>query len=102
VTAAQKILAEFNTIRFRRSVLQSGFDVNSSLQVETGNVFDSLAFDSDLHNHDHVTLFDLRISFSFKLSSTRRILLNLVDDHVKHVFDHVKLSRKLPCTNAIT
>jgi hypothetical protein len=44
----------------------------------------------------------LRISFSFKLSSTRRILLNLVDDHVKHVFDHVKLSRKLPCTNAIT
>ena len=84
------------------SVLQSGSDVNSSLQVESGNVFDSLAFDSDLHNHDHVTLFDLLISFRFELSSRRPILPNLVDDHVKHAFDHVRLSRKLPCANAIT
>jgi hypothetical protein len=102
VTAAQKIFAEFNAIRFSGSVLQSGLDVNSSLQVETGNVFDSLAFDSDLHNHDHVTLFDSRISFRFELSSSPRILPNLVNDHVRHAFDHVKLSRKLPCTNAIT
>jgi hypothetical protein len=102
VTTAQKILAEFNTIRIRRSVLQSGLDVNSSLQVETGNMFDSLAFDRDLRDHDHVRLFDSRSSFRSELSSSRRILPNLVDDHVKHAFDHVKLSRKLPCANAIT
>ena len=101
VTTAQKLLAEFNAIRFRRSVLQSWLDVNSSLQVESGNMFDALAFDSDLHAHDHVTLFDPRISFRFELSSSRRILPNLVNDHVKHVFDHVELSRKFPCANAI-
>jgi len=84
------------------SVLQSGSDVNSSLQVESGNVFDSFAFDPDLHNHDHVRLFDSLISFRLELSSIREILPNLVDDHVKHVFDHVRLSLKLPCSDEIT
>src|SRR5215217_7498966 len=41
-------------------------------------------------------------SFRFKLPSIRRILLNLVDDHVKHGSEHVKLSLKLPCSDAIT
>jgi len=84
------------------SVLQSGSDVNSSLQVESGNVFDSFAFDPDLHDRDHVRLFDSLISFRFELSSSRRILPDLVDDHVKHVFDHVRLSLKLPCSDEIT
>ena len=78
MTTAQKLLAKFNTIRLRRSVLWSGSDVNSSLQVEHGNLFDSLAFDPDLHGHDHVTLFDSLISFRFELSSIRRILPNLM------------------------
>src|SRR5215213_7230371 len=102
LTTAQQLLAELNAIRLRRSLLQSGFDVNPSLQVESCNVFDSLAFDSDLHDHDHVRLFDSLMSFRFELSRSRRILHNLVDNHVKDVFDHVRLSRKLPCANAIT
>ena len=65
-------------------------------------MFDSLAFDPDLRDRDHVTLFDLLISFRCELSSIREILPNLVDDHVKHAFDHVRLSRKLPCANTIT
>jgi hypothetical protein len=52
---------------------------------------DLQAFDRDVYDYDHVTLFDFLLSFRFKLPSIRRILLNLVDDHVKHVFDHVKL-----------
>jgi len=65
-------------------------------------VFDSFAFDPDLYDHDHVRLFNSLISFRSELSSIREILPNLVDDHVKHAFDHVRLSRKLPCANAIT
>jgi len=102
LTIAQKILAKFNAIGLRRSMLQSGFDVNSSLQVESGNMFDSLTFDPNLHDRDHVRLFDSLISFRFELSSSRRILPNLIDDHVKHVFDHVRLSLKLPCSDEIT
>ena len=83
-------------------MLQSGSDVNSSLQVESGNVFDLFAFDPDLRDRDHVRLFDSLISFRCELSSIREILPNLVDDHVKHAFDHVRLSRKLPCANTIT
>jgi len=54
------------------------------------------------HACDHVKLFEKLASLRFKLPSLRRILLNLVDDHVKHVFEHVKLSVKLPCSNVIT
>lgn len=48
LTTARKSLATFDTIHFKRSVLEYRFDVKSSLQVESGNAFDSLAFDSDL------------------------------------------------------
>ena len=62
----------------------------------------------DVHNHDHVKPLELLISFCFKLPGIRRILLNLINDHVKHESehvklrrDHVKLRRKLPCLRAI-
>jgi hypothetical protein len=44
----------------------------------------------------------LLTSLCFKLSSIRGILLNLIDDHVKHVFEHVKVCSELPCLRAIT
>jgi len=46
-------------------------------------MFDRLVFDLDVHNRDHVKLFELLPSFRRKLPGIRRILLNLVDDHVK-------------------
>ena len=76
--------------------------MNSSLQVKSGDVFDLFAFDPDLRDRDHVRLFDSLISFRFELSSIWEILPSLVDDHVKHVFDHVRLSLKLPCSDEIT
>ena len=105
---AQKILAKFNVFCLRRSLLERGFDVDSSLKIKSRSMFDCVAFSFDLHNRDHVKPLELLISFRFKLSSIRRILLNLIDDHVKHVFEHVKLRRdhvklrlKLPCSGAI-
>jgi hypothetical protein len=56
-------------------------------------MFDCVAFSFDLHNRDHVKALALLISFRFKLPGIREILLNLIDDHVKHVFEHVKLRR---------
>jgi hypothetical protein len=71
-------------------------------------MFDCVALSLDLHNRDHVKALELLISFRFRLPGIRRILLNLVDDHVKHVFehvklrgDHVKLCVGLPCLRAI-
>ena len=83
-------------------------DVNQSSQVKTHSMFDCSAFGADLHNRDRVKLFDLLLSLSFKLPGIQRILPSLVDDHVKHdseLFklrrDHVTLSLKLPCSDAI-
>ena len=71
-------------------------------------MFDSVALSLDLHNRDHVKALELLPSFRFKLPCIRGILPSLVDDQVKHVFehvklrrDHVKLRRKLPCSGAI-
>ena len=71
-------------------------------------MFDCQAFGFDLHKRDHVKPCGLLLSFRLELPRIRRILLNLIDDHVKHVFehvkhrrDHVKLCRKLPCSGAI-
>jgi len=62
-----------------------------------------------MHGRDHVKLFERLASFRRKLPCVRRILHNLVDDHVKPVFepfkhrrDHVKLRPELPCPDAIT
>ena len=67
-------------------------------------MFDCVGFSLDLQNREHVKPLELLMSFRFQLPSIRRILLNLIDHHVKHVFehvklrrDHVKLRRKLPC-----
>ena len=83
--------------------------MHSSLQVEFRSMFDCMVFSFDLHNRDHVKVFELLISFRFKLGGIRGTLPNLIDDHVKHVFEHVKLSRdhvklclELPCLRAIT
>ena len=54
-------------------------------------MFDCMAFSFDLHKRDRVKPLELLISFRVKLSGIRRILLNLIDDHVKHVFEHIKL-----------
>jgi len=106
--AAQKFLAKFNVFCLRRCLLEPGYDVHSSLQVKPRSMFDGVAFSFDLHNRDHVKPLELLISLCFKLSSIRGILLNLIDDHVKHVFEHVKPRRahvkhcwKLPCSGAI-
>ena len=105
---AQKLPAKFDVSYSKLSLLEPELDVNASLQVETGRPHDVRAFDPDLQNRDHVLLFDLLISLRFKLPCIRRILLNLVDDHVKHVFDlsllranRVELSLKLPCSEEI-
>ena len=55
---AQKIFLKFNAICSRPSVFSPGFDVNSSLQVESRSMFDSSAFSLDLLNPDHVKLFE--------------------------------------------
>jgi hypothetical protein len=107
--AADKLPAKFDAFESRRSLLESARDVNASLQVEPGPMHDARAFGSEVHDHDHVKLFDLLISFRCKHSSARRILPNVVDDHVKHVSerflriaDHVKQHPKLLCSGVIT
>ena len=55
---AAKISAKFNVFCLRRSLLEFGFDVHSSLQVKTRSMFDSSGFCFDLQNRDHVTLFE--------------------------------------------
>jgi len=100
-TTAQKSPAKFNVFGLRRSLLEPGFDVYLSLQVKPRCMFDFVAFSFDLHNRNHVKPLELLLSFCFKLPSIRGLLLNLIDDHVKHVFEHVKLCRKLPCSGAI-
>lgn len=83
-------------------MLDSEHDVNSSLQVKTGSRHNYSAADPDLQDPDHVMLVEKLASFRFKLPSIRRILPSLVDDHVKHESDHVRLYLKLPCSDAIT
>ena len=72
-------------------------------------MFDCVVLSFDLHNRDHVKALELLISFRFKLPSIRGILPSLIDDHVKHVFEHVKLEGdhvkrrlELPCLRAIS
>ena len=67
--------------------------MNLIFAVKPSSKFDSPRFVFDLHNRDHVKALALLISFRFKLPGIREILLNLIDDHVKHVFEHVKLRR---------
>ena len=52
-----------------------------------------MALSLDLQNRDHVKALELLPSFRFKLPCIREILPSLVDDQVKHVFEHVKLRR---------
>jgi hypothetical protein len=92
---AQKIPAKFNVFRLRTSLLWQKLDVNSSLQVKPPSMRDCPAFGFDLHNRDHVRLVRLLLSFRLELPCIRRILLNLIDDHVK-------LCSELPCLSAIT
>ena len=82
--------------------------MNLIFAVKPSSKFDSPRFVFDLHNRDHVRLVRLPLSFRLDLPVIRRILLNLIDDHVKRVFEHVKLSSdhvKLcsehPCSEAI-
>ena len=98
---AEKLSAKLNVFGLRRSLLELEFDVHSSLQVKPRRMFDCPAFGFDLHNRDHVKPLELLISFCFKLPGIRLKLLNLIDDHVKHVVEHVKHRRKLPCSGAI-
>ena len=62
-----------------------------------------------MHEHDHVTLIGHRDLLSFQLPYIPRILLNLIDEHVKHGAerfsrrgDHVKLYVELLCSHVIT
>lgn len=82
-------------------MLDSGPEVNSSLQVKTGSKHNCAAAGPDLQKPDHVRLFEKLASLRFKLPSIRRILPSLVDDHVKHASDHVRLYLNLPCSDAI-
>lgn len=77
-------------------------DVNTSLQVKTERRFDWAASILDLHGRDHVMQRALRITFGFKLPGIRELLPNLLDDHVKHGFEHVELCAELPCFRVIT
>ena len=106
---AQKSMEKFNVFCLRTSLLSRRFDVYSSLQVKRRSLFDYVAFNLNLQNRDHVKALQLLIRFRFKLPGIRGILPNLIDDQVKHVFEHVKLRRdhvKLrgepPCLRAIT
>ena len=72
-------------------------------------MFDCVAFSLDLYHCDHVKRLELLITFRFKLSRIRAMLPNLIEDHVKHVLehimqrrDHVKLRLELPCLRKIT
>ena len=75
--------------------------MNRSLQVKTDSIHDMSAAGLELENPDHIRLFEKLASFRFKLPCIRRILPSLVDDHVKHASDHVKLCLKLPRSEAI-
>ena len=102
MTKAKKLPAKFNVYCSRTSLLWPRLNVNSCLHVKNGSMLDLSALSLDLHSRDHVMQRALRNRFGFKLPGIRRILPNLVDDHVKHGFEHVKLLLKLPCSNAIT
>ena len=72
-------------------------------------MFRRVAFSFDSHNSDHVKPLGLLINLHFKLSSTRGLLADLSESHVRHVFDHVKLRLdhvrlrvELPCSRATT
>ena len=56
-------------------------------------MFDLSAPSLDLQNRGHVKQLALRNTFGFKLPGIRRILPSLLDGHVKHGFEHVKLKR---------
>ena len=106
---AKKFPAKFDVFGLRRFMLKPMFDVNQSLQVKTEGMHNFFAVGFDLQNRTHVKLLNKLASFRVELPSIRRILLNLVDDHVKHESehvkhesDHVKLSVKLPYSEAIT
>ena len=95
-------------VLLRASLLSRRFDVHSSLQFKPVSRFDCVVLSFDLHNRDHVKALELLFSFRFRLPSIRKILPNLIDDQVKHVLErvklkrvHVKLRRKLPCSNAL-
>jgi hypothetical protein len=84
------------------------FDVIACLQVKPDSMHNSLEFGRKLRDRDRVERFDPLASFSRKIPSFRRIPLNIVKDHVKHMFervkpivDHVKLCLELPCSDAI-
>ena len=62
---ANKITAKFDAFRLRTSLLQLGLDVNQSLQVKPHSMFDCAAFGPDLHDHEHVKVFDLLPGFCF-------------------------------------
>jgi hypothetical protein len=83
-------------------MFESERNVNQSLQVETDSIHEMSAAGLDLQNPDHFMLFEKLDSFRFKLPCIRRILPSLVDDHVKHGSDHVKLRVKHPRSDAIT
>jgi len=99
---ARKFPAKFDVFRLKRFMLGPRFDVNRTLQVETDGMHNFFAVGPDLHDGDHVKLLDKLASFRVELPSIRRILLSLVNDHVKHGSDHVKLCVELPCSHEIT
>ena len=82
--------------------------MHSPLQVKPASLLGCPAFGFELLNGDHVRLVRLLLSFRLELPGIRRILIKLIDDQVKHVFEHVKLKRdhvklhlKLSCSGAI-
>lgn len=95
LTRAEKFCAKFDTFALKRVMSGPRRNVNASLQVKTGSRHNLLAFDHDVHQCHHVMLFGWLASFRRKLPIIRRILLNLDDNHVK-------LSPKLLCSDAIT
>jgi hypothetical protein len=86
-------MEKFNVFCLRTSLLSRRFDVYASLQVKRRSMFDCVAFSLDLQNRDHVKALQLLSRFRFKLPGICGILPNLIDDQVKHVFEHVKLRR---------
>ena len=86
-------MEKFNVFCLRTSLLSRRFDVYASLQVKRRSMFDCVAFSLDLQNRDHVQALQLLIRFRLELPGIRGILPNLIDDQVKHVFEHVKLRR---------
>ena len=80
--SVEKVPVKFDVLCMRTSLLQRRFDVNASLQVERCRRYDSSASSPDLHEPDHVKVIAVLLSFRAQLPSIRRILPNLVDDHV--------------------